>query len=80
MKIVTRQQLIELENEAKKLTSSKRKATVRITADYDSEIDKYVITELFALTSGMCLYTQEETYEYIKQVQECQDFINKYKG
>lgn len=78
MKTLTREELIEIEKEAKELKQLSRKASIAMTTDFDADLGGYVIEEAFISTSGMWLLNEKETEEYIKQIRECQDFLNKY--
>lgn len=76
MKTLTKQELLEIEAQAKELRALNRKASIGMVTDFDEELGGYVIEEAYISTSGMWIYTEKETNEYVKQIKECQDFLN----
>lgn len=78
MKILTKQELLEIEKEAKELKQLNRKASIDMATDFDEDLGGYVIEEAYISTSGMWLFNEKEAEEYIKQIRECQEFLNTY--
>lgn len=76
MKVLTKQELLEIEKHAKELRLLNRKASIDMVTDFDEELGGYVIEEAYISTSGMWLYNEKEADEYIAQIKECQEFLN----
>lgn len=78
MKTLTREELIEIEKEARPLQTWERKATICMQIGVGEKFGDYVIKEMYISTTAMWIHNEREADEYIKQIKECRDFMNKY--